>query len=136
MPAAPFIAQDPLRFRGIPDSLGAHHLEGSECCLIHVDNPSSSTNGIFLNPNVRVGYNGTSYDATCDLFSKTSIAAVYKSIWTNRLLRWFTTPLVKEWLVHKRVKQWKLEHPSENERGEICLVDEMQIIHEKGWRHV
>lgn len=136
MPAAPFLAQEPLRFRGIPDSLGAHHLEGSECCLIHVDNPSSTTNGIFLNSNVRVGYNATSFDATREYFSKTSITDVYKGIWRNRILRATTTPMLKEWVVHERVKKWKKEHPSEDERGEICLINEMQIIYEQGWRHV
>jgi hypothetical protein len=29
----------PLRFRGISDSLAKYHLEASECCLIHFDNP-------------------------------------------------------------------------------------------------
>ena len=33
--SSPFNAASPLRFRGIADSLATHHLEGSECCLIH-----------------------------------------------------------------------------------------------------
>ncbi|KAJ4289447.1 hypothetical protein N0V88_006927 [Collariella sp. IMI 366227] len=28
----------PLLFRGVPDSLAAKHVEGSECCLVHADN--------------------------------------------------------------------------------------------------
>src|SRR5438270_8111059 len=36
--ADPFYRDPPLSFRGIPDSLAIHHLEGSECCLIHADN--------------------------------------------------------------------------------------------------
>lgn len=51
----------PLKFRGLPDSLAKSHLEASECCLIHSDNPLRSTKGIFLNPNVRVSYNATTY---------------------------------------------------------------------------
>ncbi|KAJ6185974.1 hypothetical protein N7519_007275 [Penicillium mononematosum] len=50
MPASPFIASSPLRFRGIPDSLAEYHLEGSECCLIHTDNPLSVEKGVYLNP--------------------------------------------------------------------------------------
>lgn len=33
--AAPFYSNEPLRFRGIADSLAAYHIEASECCLIH-----------------------------------------------------------------------------------------------------
>ncbi|OAA60973.1 polysaccharide export protein [Niveomyces insectorum RCEF 264] len=51
----------PLVFRGVDDSLAALHLEASECCLIHADNPlaaapSSAGGGVWLNPNVRVAY--------------------------------------------------------------------------------
>ena len=52
----------PLRFRGISDSLAELHLEGSECCLIHQDNPLTAKHGVWLNPNVRVGYNKEAYD--------------------------------------------------------------------------
>jgi hypothetical protein len=37
MPARPFVSSPSLRFRGIPDSLAASYIEGSECCLIHTD---------------------------------------------------------------------------------------------------
>lgn len=33
--AAPFYSNEPLRFRGIADSLAAYHIKASECCLIH-----------------------------------------------------------------------------------------------------
>lgn len=55
--AGPFYKNPSLRFRGIPDSLALHHLEGSDCCLIHADNSLSLTRGVWLNPNVRVSYN-------------------------------------------------------------------------------
>ena len=51
--ADPFYKSPPLSFRGIPDSLAVHHLEGSECCLIHADNELSTVKGVWLNPNVR-----------------------------------------------------------------------------------
>lgn len=54
MDASAFYDQN-LTFRGIPDDLASLHLEGSECCLIHADNPLSHSKGVFLNPNVRVG---------------------------------------------------------------------------------
>ena len=64
MDAAPFYAVPPLRFRGVPDSLAKAHVEGSECCLIHEDNAAvRAAKGVWLNPNVRVAYNATSYSA-------------------------------------------------------------------------
>lgn len=52
-----FYKNPSLRFRGIPDSLALHHLEGLERCLIHADNSLTLTRGVWLNPNVRVSYN-------------------------------------------------------------------------------
>ncbi|KAI9877771.1 MAG: hypothetical protein M1830_000498 [Pleopsidium flavum] len=54
--ATPFYGNsDALLFRGIPDSLAEYHLEASECCLIHADNPLTARRGVWLNSNVRVG---------------------------------------------------------------------------------
>ncbi|KAF2692032.1 glycosyltransferase family 69 protein [Lentithecium fluviatile CBS 122367] len=136
MPIDPFLSQSPLRFRGIPDSLGASHLEASECCLIHADNPFTRTHGVFLNPLVRVGYNSAIYDAVHSQSAELSLRHVYQGIWKNRLLRWIRTPMLKEWVVSARIRAWKKEHPGEDERAGFCLVNEMQIIFEKGWRHV
>ncbi|KAL2164904.1 hypothetical protein VTH06DRAFT_200 [Thermothelomyces fergusii] len=63
MPASAFAGIGGLRFRGIPDDLAAAHLEASECCLIHADNPASRPRGVFVNPAVRVGYDRKAYDA-------------------------------------------------------------------------
>ena len=38
---APFLPPSNLRFRGVSDSLGEWNVEGSECCLIHYDNPAT-----------------------------------------------------------------------------------------------
>jgi hypothetical protein len=54
-------AQSSLQFRGIADSLANYHVEGSECCLIHTDNPLRDTRGIWMNPNVRVTFNESTY---------------------------------------------------------------------------
>ncbi|KAJ4293217.1 hypothetical protein N0V90_008499 [Kalmusia sp. IMI 367209] len=136
MPVAPFLSKSPIRFRGISDSLGESHLEGSECCLIHADNPLSVTNGVFLNPVVRVGYNATSFDAIHSQYEELSMLDIWKGVWKNRILRWLTTPVLKEWVVRQRVKNWRKKHGSEDEPGGFCLINEMQVIHEKGWRHV
>jgi hypothetical protein len=134
MPVEPFLAEDPLRFRGVSDSLANYHVEASECCLIHADNPLSAK-GVFMNPNVRVGYNATSDAAIHSHDNGMSLTEIYISIWRNRIIRWMTSPILKEWVVHKRVSKWE-EEEQVHEPGHFCLVNEMQVIHAKGWRHV
>ncbi|KAH9888200.1 cryptococcal mannosyltransferase 1-domain-containing protein [Xylariomycetidae sp. FL2044] len=139
--STPFYTNPPLRFRGIDDSLADLHLEGSECCLIHADNYLSSEYGVWLNPNVRVGYD---VDA-------------YKHIRTNRYPSPFWT-VVGAWInrfrsyhisvqsrletraVRKKLDQWMLESPDGDlqryEPGEACLINEMQIMWSNGWKHL
>ncbi|KAF2856691.1 glycosyltransferase family 69 protein [Plenodomus tracheiphilus IPT5] len=159
MPIKPFISTPPLRFRAIPDSLASTHLEASECCLIHADNPfpsshnpsntpshphsppSPSTNPyhqIFLNPIVKVAYNGSSYDAINAPSALLSPLHIFLALWQNRILRWGTTVVFKEWGVRRRVEAWLVGEKGQGseERGSFCLVDEMQILYEWGWKHV
>lgn len=136
MSADPFISKPPLRFRGIADSLAHYHLEGSECCLIHADNPLSGSRGVYLNPNVRVGYNGPAYDAVNPINNWLSTWQAFWAIWENRLRRWTSTPVFKEWVVQRRVQRWKAGHERNQEPGEFCLINEMQVLIENGWAHV
>jgi hypothetical protein len=135
MPIEPFVASPPLRFRGIPDSLASSHVEASECCLIHADNPLSTTKGVFLNPNVKVGYNGSSYDALHSPDTMLSLFQIFRSMWWNRFMRLTTTPLFKEQIVRMRLRKWIAETKSW-ERGDFCLVNEMQVLVETGWKHM
>jgi hypothetical protein len=133
MPAEPFISGQ-LRFRGISDSLAKSHLEGSECCLIHVDNPLR-TKGTYVNPQVRVGYNGGAYTAVHPHGIPPSFWGVYKALLGNRIRRWSTTLWIKEWGVRRTVAQWR-RRTKEKEAGEICLINEMQVLAANGWAHV
>lgn len=135
MSAEPFLGRNSLRFRGTHDSLAKHHLEGSECCFIHADNPLSATKGVYLNPAVKVGYSMAAYNAMHSRYASMSLLWMYISIWQNRILRWTTTSWFKERVVHRKVTQWAKETQGK-ELGEYCLVDEMQIIFERGWKHV
>ncbi|KAL2371134.1 polysaccharide export protein, variant [Blastomyces gilchristii SLH14081] len=143
--AAPFqTSTNPLRFRGIPDSLAKYHLEGSECCLIHYDNPLSATKGVWLNPNVRVGYNLVAYEAAAARVWPSTLDAVLVGWWKG----FFASMLDLPWrsrAVVRRVKKWAREGESFNnekerkgnrEVGLPCLIDEMQIIVYNGWAHV
>ena len=136
MPAEPFTSSSQLRFRAVPDSLAKHHLEGSECCLIHADNPLSKTRGVFLNPRVRVGYNPPAYETTHPKSGTwVSTWEIFKGIWANRLKRW-TTITFEGWVVRKRVAEWEKEESGNREPGEFCLINEMQVLVDNGWAHV
>ena len=136
MDPTPFYENPPLTFRGIPDSLAKSHLEGSECCLIHADNPLSSNQGVWLNPNVRVGYDPTAYAAVNPADgSWLSSFSIMSGLWKNRLLRWFTTQWFTENTVNRRLSRWESESPANKELGPFCLADEMQVLMDYGWAH-
>ncbi|PFH59366.1 hypothetical protein XA68_12474 [Ophiocordyceps unilateralis] len=135
MPAEPFVSSTKLRFRGIPDSLAAYHLEGSECCLIHADNPLSKTLGVYLNPRVRVGYNLAAYDATHRGTTWVSAWGIFTGLWINRIRRW-TTFTLDNVVVNRRVKRWERKHVGSHEPGRFCLINEMQVLADNGWAHV
>ncbi|OQD88298.1 hypothetical protein PENANT_c004G06730 [Penicillium antarcticum] len=129
MPAGPFLATSPLRFRGIPDSLAEYHLEGSECCLIHADNPLSEEKGVYLNPRVRVGYTGQAYAAVKPISNWLTAKRILQGLWVNRVRRWSIAFWVKEEVVRRRVDSWKALDPKNDEPGQLCIIDEMQILH-------
>lgn len=138
MDAKPFYQTPRLTFRGVPDSLAKLHVEGSECCLIHTDNPLSREQGVWVNPNVRVGYNERAYREVNPegLSTWMSVFSIARGLWTNRLSRWSTSPLLKEWVIRRRIEQWKEKHPNNHETGSSCLINEMQILTSYGWAHV
>jgi hypothetical protein len=136
MPASPFLAKSPLRFRGIPDSLAYYHLEGSECCLIHADNPLSKEKGVYLNPRVRVGYNGPAYTAVNPITNWLTAKSILQGLWVNRLRRWSITSWIKEEVVRRRVDSWKALSPKNEEPGQFCIINEMQVLRRYGWAHV
>lgn len=140
MDAAPFYTHEsPLGFRGIPDSLAEYHLEGSECCLIHTDNPLSRSKGVWLNPNVRVGYSVPAYENVHASRGSPWISgfSIAFGTWSNHVLRWTTTPWFKERTVRSRVQEWSRKSSGNVESGErTCLINEQQILVANGWKHV
>lgn len=144
MKAAPFYNAPSLRFRGISDSLASYHLEGSECCLIHADNNGPSTgNGVWVNPNVRVGYTGKTYKAVnpVDQVWPESGEKII-GMWRNRWQRFVAGPKrrLEASTVRKRVREWKSAEDDKDhkEHGEAehCLINEMQVLESAGWRHL
>lgn len=137
MPADPFISSPPLRFRAIPDSLAASHLEGSEFCLIHIDNPfHTPQKRTYVNPQVLVGYSGDAYAAMHPQQLLLSSWRIFTALWENRIRRWATSPWLKAWRVRSKVGRWTALSEQHHEAGEVCLVNEMQVLAENGWAHV
>ncbi len=135
--ATPFYHMPPLRFRGIPDSLARSHLEGSECCLVHADNPLTASRGVWLNPNVRVGYNTEAYDRVHEYTPWPSLTDSILGIWRNRLWRWITPTFHKKLKIRGRLRRWTRKGLGEiSERETVCLINEMQVVVANGWAHV
>ncbi|KAJ9145224.1 Polysaccharide export protein [Coniochaeta hoffmannii] len=141
--SAPFYAEPPLRFRGIDDSLADLHLEGSECCLVHADNVLSRDpeGGVWLNPNVRVGYSVAAYRAVKGGRFPGPWAAIAGG-WANRWGRF--KGRIQHRLemaeVKRRLEMWRSRTPtgelSRTEPGVACLINEMQIMWQNGWKHL
>lgn len=134
--ALPFYGLDHLEFRGIPDSLALQHVEASECCLIHADNPLTPVRGVWLNPEVRVGYNPEAYEQVHSSSFWPGTLKRIKGIWKNRILRWITTPTLKASTINTRLGRWAQGNPDVSEPGTFCLINEMQVLVENGWAHV
>ncbi|KAB5536687.1 polysaccharide export protein [Coniochaeta sp. 2T2.1] len=141
--STPFYANPPLLFRGIDDSLADLHLEGSECCLVHADNVLSRDpdKGVWLNPNVRVGYNVPVYKAVKGGKFPGPWATVLGG-WANRWLR-FKGRIqhnLEQVTIRQRLSKWRSETPTEElsrtEVGVACLINEMQIMWQNGWKHL
>ena len=135
MDAAPFY-HDTLAFRAIPDSLAGAHLEGSECCLIHIDNPLSATAGVWLNPNVRVAYSVDVYDTVNHHGPFPSRSEALRNNVKNWVLRHCSTPWFERLLVSWKVSKWRSKSVANKDDGEICIIDEMQVVVANGWAHV
>ncbi|KAK6415245.1 hypothetical protein LTR95_017614, partial [Oleoguttula sp. CCFEE 5521] len=109
MDAAPFYtAADRFAFRGISDDLSLYHVEGSECCLIHADNPLSKSRGVFLNPAVRVGYNASAYGIVNPPGNAPwlSVLNIVRGSWENRIRRWFWTDYFVRSKIDGRLQKW------------------------------
>ncbi|KAI8632537.1 glycosyltransferase family 69 protein [Xylariaceae sp. FL1651] len=139
--SAPFYGNPPLQFRGIEDSLADLHLEGSECCLIHADNYLTVEKGVWLNPNVRVGYSVDAYRKVRKNHFPTPFWTVVGA-WVNRIRsgRIALQTQLETRVVNKRLEQWKIETPDGDlpryEPGAACLINEMQIMWSNGWKHL
>ena len=140
-----FYKKVPLRFRGLSDSLAGHHLEASECCLIHADNELSALHGVWLNPNVRVSYNAEA-DAIVrqdnDIWP--SRTERLKGLWKNRLSRitGFPRRLLEMSRISWRLRRWQGQPEVGDQdaraeiRGSYCMINEMQVLVHNGWAHV
>lgn len=146
MDAAPFYTKlRKLAFRGYETSLARQHVEASECCLVHADNPYASARGVFVNPGVRVAYYGMG--APTDGYAVVNPAgggvwlspwAILRGVWENRARRWLAPGWAMERgeaVLRGRIKAWEKDY-GRREPGDFCAVDEMQVLRMDGWAHV
>lgn len=127
-----------LAFRALDDELAAAHVEASECCLIHADNPYSTARGVFVNAGVRVGYSKAAYDAVNPGGGRPWLSAwqVFRGVWENRARRLMMWGVDRaEVIVRRRVALWERDF-KKSEPGDFCAVDEMQVLRMDGWAHV
>lgn len=132
--AEPFQStSEPLRFRSIPDSLAKFHVEASECCLIHYDNPISSTVGVWINPDVRVGYSSEAYAAVTRGGEWPSTSELRWGKWKSKWTWWIRDP-IPHLKTSLRVWLWRRRFPNISEPGIACVQDIAMVITADGWR--
>ncbi|KAL4862931.1 hypothetical protein BDV12DRAFT_35413 [Aspergillus spectabilis] len=119
-----FYSTRPIRFRGVPDGLGAKHIKASECCLIHADNLLSKRRGVYLNPFVRIADNVGEYSVAHPSIHWLSTWEIFESIWENRLRRWFSSPFLQGWSLRSRFAKWQAEDEKNKEPGDFCLTSQ------------
>ncbi|KAL8987443.1 MAG: hypothetical protein Q9177_003348 [Variospora cf. flavescens] len=140
--AAPF--QDPtrpLRFRGIPDSLAQLHVEASECCTIHFDNPLSTSRGVWINPAVRVGYSPAAYNAVSavqggdDKSIWPTKSELRWGYWSSKWVWWLRDPgrRLSVWKTRYRIHRWQRDHAQEKEPALSCGSDLAMVLTPNGW---
>ncbi|KAG4427883.1 hypothetical protein IFR05_016634 [Cadophora sp. M221] len=138
--AAPFYAASPLQFRGLPDSLAKYHLEASECCLIHADNPLAVEKGVFVNPDVRVAYDAEARILVNPLNGHwPSLWEKIQGAWRIRWARFVGSfgRYFRRRLIADRLAKWEGGGTEVHlEAGRVCIVNEMQILVDNGWMHV
>ncbi|OHE93611.1 hypothetical protein CORC01_11110 [Colletotrichum orchidophilum] len=97
--------------------------------------------GVWLNPNVRVGYNVPVYEQMKAERFPTAWAALVGS-WANRYLRVRNSVQLafEKRMMDEMLKRWSDETPSgelrRREPGEMCLNNEMQILWKNKWKHI
>lgn len=129
--------RQPLRFRAINDSLAKYYVEASECCLIQYDNSLSASKGVWMNPNVRVGYGVKRYAAAHPPSGWPSTAETTMGRLSDQWTRWTQSNRQRRKEIEHRYEEWAQESLWNDEIALDCLVDKMMVVSEKGkWREV
>lgn len=137
--AAPFQqGEGSLSFRTIPDSLAQYHVEASECCVVHYDNPLSLSKGVFINPGVRVAYSAEAYRAVASSPTKTkgNWPTGYELQWGNwrgKWIRWWARDWAAAIKVWSRVMRWRRDYPGVEEPALNCVSDLAMVLTGNGW---
>lgn len=128
-----------LKFRTVVDSLAQKHVEASECCLIHYDNPLTAEKGNWINPSVRVGYSRPAYRevAASEVYT-TSDGWPTRQEWvwgslSVSFLHWWKRDPFSASKVRSRIRRWQAAYPDTSDSGLACLEDIAMVLTEQGW---
>lgn len=117
--AAPFLPPTNLRFRSIGDDLAWYHVEASERCLIHYDNPDTPKKGVWLNPKVRVAYSKKMWERVKEMPLKGWRRPKWILKGEDNKARLPRSNKV----IESRVKKW-----GGKEEAVECLVEQVQVV--------
>ncbi|OMP89370.1 hypothetical protein BK809_0000009 [Diplodia seriata] len=99
--------------------------------------------GVWLNPHVRVAYGGEAYKAVNPTGRGwPSVSERIRGMWYNRCWRLFGKIRFfgEDYMVRRRLEDWTVGDTSgegaNKEIGAHCLINEMQVLVENGWKHV
>lgn len=133
--AAPFY--EGLAFRAVDDRLADQHIEASERCLLHADNPLSASRGVFLNTGVRT----TRWGSIGQGHFPGWLSAVMGT-WVSRINRWSEEERVAQQqdVVLSGVRAWAAERGEQGqdrkEAATACLAEGLRVVRPRGWQTI
>jgi hypothetical protein len=106
--------------------------------LANTAHSDSDSNQVFLNPLVRVSYTPAASKAQTSILQLVieRVTARYVGIAYDIRDWWVRRKLVKDRTERaEKVRKWEQE-TGEKGVGEVCLIDQMQLLTPNGWAHI
>ena len=112
--------------------LSQYHVEASECCIKHYNNPLFSCHGVWINFAVRVVYSAAAYNAVSGSENRPTKAELRWGVWWSRWFWCFRDPesLLK---TRYRTRQWRKHNLEIEEPGVACVSDLAMVLTENRW---
>lgn len=108
-------------------------MEASECCLVHYDNPFTSTAGVWINPAVRDGYSVEAYNAVTQQEWPTRHERRWGN-WRSRWVWWWRRDPLPGLKARWRTWRWRQRFRNVQELGMPCVQDIAMVLTPEGYR--